>query len=67
MFKVLVIACSVAVPEDCYHYHDTRGPYETKARCISRAYDMGNDIAQYNKGKIMPKSFNCIALNGTRL
>ena len=25
---------------------------------------MGNDIAQYNKGKIMPKSFNCVALNG---
>ncbi len=67
MFKLIVIACSVVVPTDCYQYHDTRGPYEDRSRCISRAYDMGNDIAQYNKGKIMPRSFNCVALNGTRL
>ncbi len=67
MFKVLVIACSVAVPENCYQYHDTRGPYETQERCASRAYDMGNDIAQYNKGKVMPKSYRCIPLKGSRL
>ena len=67
MFKVLVIACSVAVPENCYQYHDTRGPYETQERCASRAYDMGNDIAQYNEGKIMAKSFKCIPLIGKRL
>ena len=59
MFKVIVLACSVAIPSDCWEYHDTRGPYETYERCTERAYVMGNSIAQINEGRIMPRSFKC--------
>jgi hypothetical protein len=67
MFKVIVLACSIAIPSDCWEYHDTRGPYKTYERCTERAYVMGNNIAEINKGRIMPRSFKCVPLNGTRL
>jgi hypothetical protein len=67
MFKVIVLACSVAFPSDCWEYHDTRGPYESMERCQKRAYKMGNDIAEIHKGRIMPKKFRCVALKGTQL
>jgi len=67
MFKVIVLACSVLVPTDCWEYHDTRGPYETYERCTKRAYVMGNDIAEIHEGKIMPKAFRCESLVGTNL
>jgi len=67
MFKVIVLACSVAIPSDCWEYHDTRGPYKTYEQCTERAYVMGNNIAEINRGAIMPRSFKCVPLNGTRL
>ena len=67
MFKVIVLACSSLVPQDCWEYHDTRGPYATREICRERAYQMGNDIAAIHKGRIMPKSFRCVALKGSQL
>jgi len=67
MFKVIVLACSVAFPSDCWEYHDTRGPYESMERCTKRAYKMGNDIAEIHQGRLMPKAFRCVALKGTQL
>ena len=67
MFKVIVLACSVAFPSDCWEYHDTRGPYKSRERCQERAYKMGNDIAAIHEGRIMPKKFRCVALKGTQL
>ena len=67
MFKVIVLACSVAFPDDCWEYHDTRGPYKTYEQCQERAYVMGNDIAQIHEGRIMPRQFRCVPLKGTQL
>jgi len=67
MFKVIVLACSVVVPDQCYEYHDTRGPYKDRERCVSRAYEMGNAIAEINKGAIMPRSYKCKTLTPGRL
>lgn len=67
MFKVIVLACSTIVPQDCWEYHDTRGPYKNREICQERAYEMGNDIAAVHKGRIMPKKFRCVALQGAQL
>ena len=67
MFKVIVLACSVMSPETCWEWHDLRGPYEDRNRCVSRAHEMGNDIAQTHKGKIMPRSYKCKLLAPGRL
>ena len=66
MFKVIVLACSVAYPDTCWQYHDTTGPH-TRERCQARAYEMGNQIAEIHKGAIMPRSFKCKPLAGGKL
>ena len=67
MFKAIVLACMVALPDQCWEYHDTRGPYETRQRCVSRAYEMGNAIAEIHDGTIMPQYYKCKILQGTKL
>jgi hypothetical protein len=67
MFKVIVLACSVAYPEHCWEYHDTTGPWATREQCVSRAHEMGNDIASIHKGAIMPQSYKCKPLAPGRL
>jgi hypothetical protein len=59
MFKAIVLACAIASPDQCWEYHDTRGPYEDRKRCVKRAHEMGNDIASIHEGAIMPKSYMC--------
>lgn len=67
MFKTIVLACMIANPTQCWEYHDTRGPYADRKRCIARAYEMGNMIAEIHDGAIMPRSFKCRPLSGGRL
>ena len=67
MFKVIVLACSIAFPDKCWEYHDTRGPYDSREQCTSRAYEMGNDIRMINEGKLEPKKFKCVQLKGQAL
>lgn len=67
MFKVIVLACSVATPTDCWEYHDTRGPYEERHQCVTRAYEIGNMIAEIHQGAIMPQSYKCKPLAPGRL
>ena len=59
MFKVIVLACSTIAPQECWEYHDTRGPYKDREQCVQRAHEMGNDIASIHEGAIMPKSYMC--------
>ena len=67
MFKVLVLACSLSVPTDCWEFHDTRGPYKTYDQCVSRAYKMGNDIMEMKGYDLKPRNFRCIQLKGQEL
>ena len=67
MFKVLVLACSLSVPTDCWEFHDTRGPYKTYDQCSSRAYEMGNDIMEMPSYDLKPKMFRCVKLKGQEL
>jgi len=67
MFKVLVLACSLSVPTDCWEFHDTRGPYETYDQCSSRAYEMGNNIMEMQGYDLKPKMFRCVKLKGQEL
>jgi|DEB0MinimDraft_3_1074331.scaffolds.fasta_scaffold33777_1 hypothetical protein len=67
MFKVLVLACSLSVPTDCWEFHDTRGPYKTYDQCSSRAYEMGNNIMEMQGYDLKPKMFRCVKLKGQEL
>jgi hypothetical protein len=67
MFKTIVLACAIASPDMCWEYHDTRGPYQTQAECRTRAYEMGNMIAEVHDGAIMAQKFRCKALTGVNL
>jgi hypothetical protein len=67
MFKVLVLACSLSVPTDCWEFHDTRGPYATYELCQKRAYVMGNDIMEMPNMDLKPVNFRCIQLKGQQL
>ena len=67
MFKVLVLACSLSVPTDCWEFHDTRGPYKTYDQCSSRAYEMGNNIMKMQGYDLKPKMFRCVKLKGQEL
>ena len=67
MFEVIVLACSVATPTDCWEWVDTRGPYPKREQCVARAYAMSNAIAEVHKGAIMPKAYRCKVLKGTEL
>jgi hypothetical protein len=67
MFKVLVLACSLSVPTDCWEFHDTRGPYKTYDQCSSRAYEMGNNIMEMQGFDLKPKMFRCVKLKGQEL
>ena len=48
-------------------YHDTRGPYEERHQCVTRAYEIGNMIAEIHQGAIMPQSYKCKPLAPGRL
>jgi len=67
MFKVLVLACSLSVPTDCWEFHDTRGPYKTYDQCSLRAYEMGNNIMEMQGFDLKPKMFRCVKLKGQEL
>jgi len=67
MFKVLVLACSLSVPTDCWEFHDTRGPYKTYDQCSLRAYEMGNNIMEMPGYDLKPKMFRCVKLKGQEL
>lgn len=67
MFKTLVLACSIAVPTDCWEFRDTRGPYKTYEQCQARAYEMGNAIMEVQGRDLAPKAFKCIQLKGQEL
>ena len=67
MFKVIVLACSIFNPTICHEYHDTRGPYDSREQCTSRAYEMGNSIMEVNEGSVMPRKFRCVLLKGNQL
>ena len=67
MFKVLVLACSIASPTDCWEFHDTRGPYATRELCQSRAFEMRQNIMELPGRDLMPKSFRCDKLQGAML
>jgi len=67
MFKVIVLACSVMNPEQCWEYHDTRGPYERYEQCTTRAYEMGNMIREVHEGSLQPVKYKCEQLKGQQL
>jgi len=67
MFKTIVLACSLLVPDNCLEFHDTRGPYETYKQCQTRAYEMGNAIMTLQGNEMRPKAFRCDKLVGTKL
>ena len=61
MFKAIVLACAIANPADCIEFHDTRGPYDTRAACERRDMEMGRDVGEMTHG-LMPKKWRCQAL-----
>ena len=67
MFKTTVLACAIASPDMCWEYHDTRGPYDTQEQCKTRAYEMGNMIAEVHEGTVMAQKFKCKQLRGQAL
>ena len=66
MFKTIVVACSIAAPDACWHFIDTRGPYDSQQQCRTRAYAMSNQIRQIHRD-LEPKAFRCEFLKGRSL
>jgi len=54
-------------PEQCWEYHDTRGPYERYEQCTTRAYEMGNMIREVHEGALQPVKYRCEQLKGQQL
>jgi len=52
MFKVLVVACMVANPQQCMFIENTQYPvvYETFEACKARALEIGSEVPQYITG-----------------
>jgi hypothetical protein len=67
MFKVLVLACSISIPTDCWEFHDTRGPYATRDLCQARAFEMRQAIMEMPDRDLMPMNFRCDKLQGSML
>ena len=67
MFKVLVLACSVLNPIECYEYSDTRGAYPSYELCAARAEEMREAILEINEGREEPRAFRCEKLEGQEL
>ena len=67
MFKVIVLACSVFNPTECYEYHDNSDIYETYEQCQQRAIVMREDILEINEGRLVPQAFRCVAVKGQQL
>ena len=67
MFKVLVLACSVFNPTECYEYSNTRGAYPSYELCAERAEEMREAILEINEGREKPQAFRCVKLKGQKL
>jgi hypothetical protein len=67
MFKVLVLACSISIPTECWEFHDTRGPYATRDLCQARAFEMRQAIMEMPNSDLMPRNFRCDKLKGSML
>ncbi len=58
MFEVLVLVCLASNPNDCFQIEDTRGPYETKSKCIERSIEMREAINKIPDH--VPKGYKCL-------
>ena len=67
MFNVIVLACSVFNPTECYEYSNTRGAYPSYELCAARAIEMREQIMEMNEGREFVKAFRCVELNGRNL
>ena len=67
MFKVIVLACSVFNPTECYEYSNTRGAYASYELCAARAEEMREAILELNEGRERPQAFRCVKLEGQKL
>ena len=65
MFKALVIACSIMNPKMCITFEDIENKLETEEHCISRVYEMREDIAQAMP-HLKPMTYKCVQLNKGR-
>jgi len=67
VFKVIVLACSVFNPTECYEYSNTRGAYPSYELCAARAVEMRKEIIEINEGREIVKAFRCVELEGQKL
>lgn len=61
MFQAIVIACSLAVPDQCMRFENSRFPLETRQACEARAMQMANDIDRLIKD-MRAVSWRCFKL-----
>ena len=61
MFQAIVIACSLAAPDQCMRFENSRFPLETRKACEARAMQMANDIDRLI-GDMRAVSWRCYKL-----
>ena len=61
MFEAFVLAClwgQPQLPQYCEELKYIRGPYATKDRCMTRVYEIVNEMPLY-KPHMQPRAYRC--------
>jgi hypothetical protein len=61
MFEAFVLVCLVGQPTmnaNCEELMDTRGPYKTHDKCLSRVYEIQRELSLY-KPHMEARAYRC--------
>jgi hypothetical protein len=47
MFEALVLVCILHNLDACQTISDTRGPYNTRDKCVQRVYEIASELPKY--------------------
>ena len=61
MFEAVVLACLYGMPQitrNCEELRDIRGPYKTHDQCLTRVYEIVQELPLY-RPHMQPRGYRC--------
>ena len=61
MFEAVVLACLYGMPQitkNCEELRDIRGPYTTHDQCLTRVYEIVQELPLY-RPHMQPRAYTC--------
>ncbi len=61
MFEAVVLACLYGMPQitkNCEELRDIRGPYKTHDQCLTRVYEIVQELPLY-RPYMQPRGYRC--------